>query len=163
MPVAFGPISYRRRMKRVLITGMSGSGKSTVIRELRAMGFHAEDADAGFVVVDDEGFQVWDEVKVSRLLEDEAADILFFAGCEENMVDFLPKFDSIVLLSAPKEVLLRRVAERINNPFGKKPEERERIEFDIEHIEPRLRAVADVEINTDDDLELVLHQVLLLT
>lgn len=150
-------------MKRVLITGMSGSGKSTVIRELRAMGFHAEDADAGFAVVDDEGFQLWDEPKVTALLDAETTDLLFFAGCEENMVDFLDRFDAIVLLSAPRGVLLERVAQRADNPFGKAAPERERIEFDIAQIEPRLRTLCDIEINTNDDLELVIHQILLMT
>lgn len=32
-------------MKRVLITGMSGTGKSAVIRELAARGFRAVDID----------------------------------------------------------------------------------------------------------------------
>lgn len=36
-------------MKRVLLTGMSGTGKSTVIRELAARGYRAIDAgDAGW-------------------------------------------------------------------------------------------------------------------
>lgn len=32
-------------MTRVLITGMSGTGKSTVIAELAARGYHVVDAD----------------------------------------------------------------------------------------------------------------------
>ena len=79
---------------------MSGTGKTTVIRQLQQMGFYAADADDGYVRIDDDGFQQWDEAAVNALLADERADILFFAGCEENMVDFLPRFDCIVLLSA---------------------------------------------------------------
>ena len=142
---------------------MSGSGKSTVIRELISMGFHAVDSDYGYVRVDDEGYQMWDESSVRRLLDDEVADVLYFAGCEENMVDFLSDFDSIVLLTAPSDVLIERVKTRENNPFGHKPADLERISFDIEHIEPRLKNIADVEIRTDEDLELVMAQLLLLT
>jgi dephospho-CoA kinase len=34
-------------VKRVLITGMSGTGKSTVIAELAARGYNAADTDDG--------------------------------------------------------------------------------------------------------------------
>lgn len=106
---------------------------------------------------------MWDETSVRRLLDDAVADVLYFAGCEENMVDFLSDFDSIVLLTAPAEVLIERVKTRANNPFGQKSEDLERITFDIQHIEPRLKSIADVEIRTDEDLELVVTQLLLLT
>ena len=35
-------------MKRVLLTGMSGTGKSSVIRELAALGYKAIDTDDGW-------------------------------------------------------------------------------------------------------------------
>ena len=134
-----------------------------MIRQLQLMGFHAMDADDGYTRIDADGFQQWNETAVDALLVDERADILFFAGCEENMIDYLSRFDCIVLLSAPKEVLLRRIEDRTNNPFGKTQIERERILFDLEHIEPRLRKIANFEVNTDDDFELVVEQILLLT
>ena len=39
------PAGYAAVVKRVLITGMSGTGKSTLIRELAARGYKAVDAD----------------------------------------------------------------------------------------------------------------------
>lgn len=45
-------------------------------------------------------------------------------------------------------VILDRVARRQNNPFGKVPAERERIAADTAEVEPLLRSVATVEINT---------------
>ena len=146
-----------------LITGMSGTGKSTVIRALAEAGCEAVDLDNGYMVLAEDGTRLWNDMLVGWLLDADKGDVLFVAGCEENMVDFLPRFDSIVLLTAPSSVLLQRVAERANNPFGKAAPERQRIEFDIAQIEPRLRTICDVEINTDGDLELVIHQLLLLT
>lgn len=43
-------------MKRVLLTGMSGTGKSTVIRELAARGYKAIDAD-------DDGWSHWIDMR----------------------------------------------------------------------------------------------------
>lgn len=43
-------------MKRILLTGMSGTGKSTVIRELAARGYKAVDADG-------DEFSQWMEVE----------------------------------------------------------------------------------------------------
>ena len=74
--------------------------------------------------------------------------VLFLAGCEENPVKFHPWFDHIILLSAPAEVLTRRLATRTNNPFGKSAGSYHRFLADLAEVEPRLRAVADCEIDT---------------
>ena len=57
------------------------------------------------------------------------------------------RLDAIVLLSAPIDVILDRVADRAN-PFGSKAEDRTKIANDREAFEPLLRAGADHEIVT---------------
>ena len=135
-------------MKRVLVTGMSGTGKSSVVRELRARGYKAVDTDDGWCEPLPDGRQQWREDAVRDLLATEDADVLFVAGCEENQVQFHPDFDDIVLLSAPLETLLERLATRTDNPYGKAPEELRRFLHDVETVEPLLRRVATHEVRT---------------
>jgi shikimate kinase len=57
------------------------------------------------------------------------------------------RFDAVVLLSAPTDVLLERVADRAN-PFGSTSADRAKIANDLAVYEPLLRAGADYEIVT---------------
>ena len=150
-------------MKRVLLTGMSGTGKSSVVRELVARGYKAVDTDDGLCELQPDGRQRWREDAVQELLDTEDADILFVAGCEENQVTFHPQFDQIVLLSAPLETLVERLETRTSNPFGKAPDERARFLDDVGTVEPLLRRVADHEVRTTAPLEDVVETILRLT
>ena len=76
------------------------------------------------------------------------------------MSAFLPDFDRVVLLSAPIAVLLARIDARTEHDFGKSPEERARVLADLEEVEPRLRRIAHVEVQTDRALEDVIEDVL---
>ena len=147
-------------MKRVLVTGMSGTGKSSVVAELVARGYKAVDTDDGFCEVLPNGRQRWREDAVEALLDTEDADVLFVAGCEENQVRFHPRFDHIVLLSAPQETLVERLATRATNPFGKSPDQLRRVLDDLEHVEPLMRRVAGHEIVTTAPLDEVVATLL---
>ena len=147
-------------MKRVLLTGMSGTGKSSIVEELRARGYKAVDTDDGWSEPLPDGRQQWREDEIGRLLDTEDTDVLFVAGCEENQAQFHPRFDHIVLLSAPVETLLERVAARTGNPYGQSPEDLRRILDDLEHVEPLLRRVADHEVRTTAPLDEVVENVL---
>lgn len=139
---------------------MSGTGKSSVIRELVARGYKAVDTDDGWSEPQPDGRQLWREDAIQALLTTEDADILFVAGCEENQAKFHLQFDHIVLLSAPLETLVERLATRTNNSYGKVSEELRRFLDDVETVEPLLRRVASHEVRTTVPLNEVVTTVL---
>src|SRR3954453_20617121 len=139
---------------------MSGTGKSTVVGLLAAKGYRAIDTDDGLVDVLPDGSQLWREADIQKMLSEDVAAVLFLAGCEENMVQFLPEFDHVILLSAPREVLVDRLAGRTTNTFGKDPDQLRRILSDLDHVEPLLRQVADHEIVTTCQPDEVVSRIL---
>jgi dephospho-CoA kinase len=162
-------------MKRILVTGMSGTGKSSVITELAARGYKAVDADSPeyseWVEVSGDTSALgspewgardwmWREDRMQALLSTEDADLLFVSGCAANMGKFLPQFDHVILLSAPAEVIVERLATRTTNAYGKRPEEVARTLELIESIEPMLRRVADHEIDASAPLDEVVTELL---
>lgn len=149
-------------MKRVLLTGMSGTGKSSVVRELVARGYKAVDTDDGWCELQPDGRQLWREDAIEGLLAAEDVDVLFVAGCEENQVRFHPQFDYIVLLSAPVATLMERIETRTSNSYGKTPEELRRFVDDVETVEPLLRRVATHEVQTTAPLGDVVDTILVL-
>jgi dephospho-CoA kinase len=147
-------------VKRVLLTGMSGTGKSSVVHALAARGYRAVDTDDGWCEPLAGGRQRWREDAIEHLLDTEVAGVLFVAGCEENQVGFHPRFDLIILLSAPPETLVERLASRATNTFGKSPGELERVLEDLRAVEPLLRNAADHEVRTTMPLSDVVTEVL---
>ena len=140
-------------MSIVLITGMSGVGKSTLLAELSRRGERTVDTDtAGLVlerfnsvgqVVD----HLWDEAALAKLVAANGDQILFLAGCVSNQGRFYRHFSSVVLLSLAPDVLLDRISSRTTNSHGKDSAERTAILADLELVEPLLRATATIELD----------------
>ena len=139
---------------------MSGTGTSSVIGALAARGYKAVDTDDGWCEALPDGRQRWREEAIEQLLATEDAEVLFVAGCEENQVRFHPRFDVIILLSAPAEILAGRLASRTSNSYGKTPGELRRVFDDLQVVEPLLRNAADYEISTTMPLNDVVTAVL---
>jgi dephospho-CoA kinase len=159
-------------VKRVLITGMSGTGKSTVVAALAVRGYKAVDADEpGFseeVRVPEGALTglgsavdwVWREDRINALLATEDAAVLFVSGCASNQGKFYALFDRVVLLSAPATVIAERLATRTNNSFGKDRDQLARTLLLQQEVEPLLRRGADMELDTTAPLEDVLAAIL---
>jgi dephospho-CoA kinase len=160
-------------VKRVLVTGMSGTGKSSVIAALAARGYKAIDTDYGgwaevVSVVDEQARsglvgnrdQLWREDRIAELLATDDAEVLFVGGAAPNQSKFYGRFDHVVLLSAPAPVMMERLVSRTNNPYGKDPEELARALALKERVEPMLRRAADLEIDTSIPLDQVVARIL---
>ena len=132
-----------------MVTGLSGTGKSSALAELRRRGYrvvdtddpgwreyrrHAEPRDELHV-----GEWLWVEEKITALLDDDDDRSLFVGGGARNQSRFYDRFDAVVLLSAPADVMIERVARRTANDYGKSSLERAMILADVAEIEPSLR------------------------
>ncbi len=69
------------------------------------------------------------------------------SGTVENQGLFYDRFEQVVLLSAPVEVLIERVAKRTNNPYGRRTDQQSEIRHYIAEVEPLLRRGASVELD----------------
>ncbi len=144
-------------MSRILLTGMSGTGKSSALAELGRRGYRVVDTDEpGWreyrlhpEPIDElhRGEYLWVEQRMSELLDSDDGRSLFVAGGARNQSNFYARFDAIVLLTAPADVLLDRVSRRSTNSYGKTPLERAEILADLEEIEPLLRQACTHELD----------------
>ena len=144
-------------MRRILVTGLSGTGKSTALAGLARRGFETleTDVEPWSEWSDEAGGYVWDEERVDALLRRDFPTALFVSGTVSNQGRFYDRFEEVVLLSAPAEVLLARIGSRTTNPFGKTAEERERILADLAEVEPLLRATCTVELDATQPVKAV--------
>jgi len=147
-------------MRRVLVTGVSGTGKSTALAELAKDGFRVVETDypPWSEWSDADGGYVWREDLIAELLSREEGATLYVSGTVSNQGRFYPRFDAVVLLSAPADVLLRRIESRTTNDYGKTAEERALILNHIAEVEPLLRASCTHEIDAAQPIADVVAQ-----
>lgn len=159
-------------VKRVLITGMSGVGKSAVTAELGARGHRAVDLDtpewsawvcsdpADTLTPERSRDWVWREDAVRALLAAHDRGVLFVSGCAQNMARLYPLIDTIILLSAPLATLMERLAARSGDRYGSSEEDRRKVRELIALVEPLLRQSADYEVDTARPLAATVDDIL---
>lgn len=96
---------------------------------------------------------LWREDRIAELLASEEGGVLFVSGCMSNQGKFYDRFHAVVLLSAPLEVILERLASRTTNDYGKRPGELDLIRFHLETVEPLLRATCTHELDASKPLD----------
>lgn len=135
-------------MARVLVTGMSGAGKTTLLDELGRRRYVTVDTDYdGWELPDG----TWDEPRMNALLQQHPT--LAVSGTVPNQGRFYDRFEHVVLLTAPLEVLLERVSTRTDNPYGRSPGQRAEIAGNLVEVEPLLRRGATCVLDGRDPVE----------
>lgn len=159
-------------MKRILITGMSGTGKSAVVEELAVRGYraidldkpewsHWVDADPSDQFTPAKGKDwIWREDRVRALLSESIEGSLFISGCAENMSRLLPLIDLVILLSAPADIIMERLQRRTIDGYGHAEEQRKKVAHLMSTIEPLLRRRADREIDTRQPVQTTADKIL---
>jgi broad-specificity NMP kinase len=123
--------------RNYLVEGGSGTGKSSVCRELRKRGYKAIDGDNELAYQGDpetgkptEGISrhehhIWDVDRVREIAASNEDEVAFFCGGSRNFHKFLDIFDKVIVLDVDTETLKQRLADRAADDWGGNDEEKE--------------------------------------
>jgi dephospho-CoA kinase len=168
-------------MKKIYITGISGSGKSAISEELNKKGIYSIDIDSSKY-----GLCNWKNKKtkenvyfehgmsndwmkahgwycdVEKLKElfDVPNDIVVAVGITTNQNEYLNMFDKVFLLQCSEKTILNRLDTRISNDFGKHPLEKEHVLDFYGDFEKDLIARGAIPINTEESLDVVVSNII---
>ena len=163
-------------MKKIYITGVSGTGKTTIAHELEKRGFYAisideipdlcswvhqetrekhggKDTPLTKEFVDQHDWIV--DVEYLTELLGKASDTVFVLGMAGNQNEFLPMFDKILLLECSPETFFKRIDDRTDNDFGKDPEIKAQILNRYQPYAQEMLSRGAISISTDRPIEVV--------
>lgn len=126
-------------IRNYLIEGVSGTGKTSVCKELQRRGYHAINGDRELAYQGDpesgtprtdgvtHEHHIWRVDQVKALVANQDEPITFFCGGSRNFSKFIDLFDDVFVLEVDLDTLNRRLDERPENEWGGKKTERELI------------------------------------
>lgn len=117
-------------VRNYLVEGVSGTGKTSVCKELRRRGFHAINGDTDLAYqgdpetgapIDDapsHWHHIWHVDRVRELVADQTERFTYFCGGSRNFSKFEDLFDGVFVLDIDADTLRRRLDQRPNDEFG---------------------------------------------
>ena len=138
-------------MVKVLLTGMSGVGKSTILKQISKSYSHSIDLDYdGWIHMDDMcNDRKMDSNRIINYIQKYNDEDIFFSGTTINQKEIYPYLDFIITLTAPIEIMHERILSRENNSFGKSNHDWEKIKNDKREFEQLIMKSSDFVISTD--------------
>lgn len=157
----------------ILITGIAASGKTTVCQELRRRGYKAVDIERidgmfskivratgkPYVGPNKNSLEVVKKTDwichKERLVTfiKQQRDVTFCGGVAANLEDLIPLFQTIILLTAERDTIKKRLHERTGTGFGKDPEVRDAILDEIDVFNKAVKAHEPMVVSSDRSLE----------
>ena len=167
--------------RSIFITGISGTGKSTICEELARRGYKSydiEDVDDLFAMYDkktkkkfvgdnfDQSLEnvqkynwLCDIDKLRSLIKDNSDGIVFYCGVGLNMDEIVPLFDNVIMLTASNNTLRDRLSTRTSNDYGKTADVQDWIFSWKDWWEDSIKAYKPVIIDADKGLDEVVAEI----
>lgn len=168
-------------MKKIFITGVSGTGKTTIAKELEKRGYYAISIDeveglcswinqetgqksggkevemnAEFV---DKHNWICNTEHLNKLLSKEV-DVVFVLGRATNQEDFLHIFDKILLLQCSPETFCKRIEMRTDNTFGKNKKVQQQVIDGYKPYTEKMLGKGAIPIDTEKPINEVVDEVI---
>lgn len=165
-------------MKKVFITGISGTGKTVITEALKKRGINAFDMDMDdlcFWINKLDGKKVDYEAKLDREFIDShvwlcdieklknmlsVKDGVVMLGHPTNIDEILPFFDKFILLQCKPETFLKRILERKDNDFGKDETAQQHLLDTYEKFERNMLDKGAISVNVEEPLDNVISSIL---
>ena len=173
-------------MPLIYITGMSGSGKSSVLRDLDALGYETHGVDelgyadwvdrqTGEIIPfpeDEQSVSIHDWYKkhrwvlsvdrISQLKKQTDTDdkLVFLGGIAEGEETVWQYFDKVFLLSIDELTIRERITNRQGNDFGKAPEEMAEILDTLSRYETKCQRLGAIQIDATRPLNVVVNEII---
>lgn len=123
-------------IRNYLVEGVSGTGKTSVCRELQRRGYQAINGDTDLAYQGDPETgeptaggshqnHIWPVDRVKAIVANQDEAVTFFCGGSRNFAKFIDLFDDVFVLDIDAETLIRRLEQRPEDEWGGKPAERE--------------------------------------
>ncbi len=157
--------------KAILITGVSGSGKSTVCKALIGLGYEAYDIESIpglFSLVDpytdkpldknlgDLGEKldadwVCDTEKLKPLIASQKNNVAFYCGGTSRTKELMAQFDSTVVLQVSDKTTRERLSTRLQGEFGNSEDTRQWVLSWKHRVEADWLASGGISVNAEAD------------
>jgi broad-specificity NMP kinase len=137
-------------MSIIFLTGLSGTGKTSTIKNLKQKGFMAYDLDDGYTILNEDHEMVIDEAKLHFMISKSEGEDVFLSACYSNQGKFYQDFKHVVLLKASLSEMKKRILSRTENHYGKSDEEWVKIETEYHEVLPLLHHGATHIIDTNE-------------
>lgn len=164
---------------KILITGVAGTGKSSICKVLQGKGYIAYDMDkipglcnwknkstGKLGDYHENRNQTWidehdwlcDKTRIKQLLK-ENKDVIM-CGIASNMQELLPLFDKVLLLSLDDQLILQRLSNRVgDHDFAKTQSEQVGVLSWKDGWEQEMTRLGAISINTGQSLEKIATQI----
>jgi len=168
--------------KTILITGVAGSGKSTVASELQKRGFKTYDFEEleGFCAFYDtktgeklgeysgnDNLEkaenrdwICDVGKMRELVSKKGEGDSYYCGIVSNIEDLAPLFDKVMLLVATSDNIRKRLSSRDSNNFGSSKEVQDWVIDWKDEWEEKMMNKGAIKIDANDEIKSVVDEIL---